>query len=409
MHGEGAVPLRDRQDSFSSLLLKIARDKGFYMEPAALEELGERLDLRSKESVVYWDQAKGKVFKVKDPFASSGLKKHAPEDALYEHIIHNIFFPDTRYGFIGVTEKNGELRFILSQDFIESVRPATDSESEKAASEKGLVRKDAYCVENEFVEVTDLSGQNAILRADGSVAFIDPVISHKVPAKEIISAYLSRELSEKEVFGAMKKPEKRAFWQSVKVFLSGIFKVRQIEENRHREAVPETKDGQPGKKAEEATDGKEPSKETVKEETLKVTLEETSVREPSVEKEEKGPAEKDVDKLKKTPMEETIKDIYREGVINYDGLRFELTQKQIEEMAQGFTVELLCKETGEYSEFFYDADKKEIVCKPSFEKTLREKLVEEEQQRKAEQRAAIDEMFAERKERKRDGGMKLIP
>lgn len=411
MHGAGDVPLRDRQDSYSSLLIKIAREKGFYIEPSTLGDLGERISLRSKESVVYWNREKGKVFKVKDPFAATGLKRHAPEDVLYEHVVHNIFFPDTRYDFVGITEKDGELRFVLSQDFVESIRPASDRVAEQESFEKGFVRKDPYYLENEYVEVTDLSGQNAILREDGSVAFIDPVISHKIPAREIIGKYLSEDLTERQAFGAKetkRKPARRSLLQVIGSFFGIRTKddtaqaAEQVPEKDTRKETPEIAEKDIREDNRKETEGKRsPEKMTEEEFWLLVAdrdpealkqLEETGRYEGwflkskdysdvfIVEKASDGSIlRQDSDKAG-----ESIFEKYGEGEIKYDGLTFFLTRKQINEMAVGMPVELKCKETGEYSTFFYSIERNEIICKPSFEKTLKEKLYEDELERTQE-------------------------
>ena len=47
-------------------------------------------------------------YKIKNPFAKSHLKRHDIRDAIYEHIVHNILFPETTLQFLGVCEDGRE-------------------------------------------------------------------------------------------------------------------------------------------------------------------------------------------------------------------------------------------------------------------------------------------------------------
>ena len=41
---------------------------------------------------------------MKSPFSKAPLKQTHPKDIIYEHLIHNMLFPSTRYRFIGISE-----------------------------------------------------------------------------------------------------------------------------------------------------------------------------------------------------------------------------------------------------------------------------------------------------------------
>lgn len=71
---------------------------------------GTRYTILSGESEVRLDQKARTYYKIKNPFAKSHLKKHSIRYALFEHIIHNVFFPECPLVFLGITEDIREAR-----------------------------------------------------------------------------------------------------------------------------------------------------------------------------------------------------------------------------------------------------------------------------------------------------------
>ncbi|MCM1406391.1 MAG: DEAD/DEAH box helicase family protein, partial [[Clostridium] fimetarium] len=179
---------RDRRDAESERLVGVAKTNGEYFDKERKAALGDKVSKRSGESDVYDNHnTDGKVYKVKDPYAKSPMKPGvAPEDAVYEHLVHNKYFPETAYGFEGVSDEYGDLRLVLSQDYVKSSRQATKEEVEAALAERGLLPEGGYRYGNDEISVTDVTGDNAIVGADGKVYFIDPVIDFKKPAAEIL-------------------------------------------------------------------------------------------------------------------------------------------------------------------------------------------------------------------------------
>lgn len=178
---------RARRDAEAERLVAIAKANGEYFDKEQQAALGDKKPKRSGESEVYINKAEGKVYKVKDPYAKSPMKPGvAPEDAVYEHLVHNKYFPETAYGFEGVSDEYGDLRIVLSQDYVDGVDNATDEQIEAALAEKGLYPEGKYRYGNDEISVTDVTGDNAIVGADGKVYFIDPVIDFKKPVSEIL-------------------------------------------------------------------------------------------------------------------------------------------------------------------------------------------------------------------------------
>lgn len=171
---------RTRRSEESERLINIAKRYERFITKEEIERKGRKYPKRTGESVVYLDYPNHIVYKIKDPYAKAALKQDVqPEDIIYEHLVHNFFFPETKLTFVGISEDMGDVRIILSQEFIESIERPSDIEIEHALNEKGFFIENKYSFGNEFVSVTDLEGDNVIKGLDGKIYFIDPIISFK--------------------------------------------------------------------------------------------------------------------------------------------------------------------------------------------------------------------------------------
>ncbi|MCM1356412.1 MAG: strawberry notch C-terminal domain-containing protein [Staphylococcus sp.] len=178
---------RARRAEESQRLVTVARQNSQYIDRKDFDSLGERRRKPSGESAVYINEEQGKVYKIKNPAAKSPMKGNVqPEDVIYEHLVHNKYFPETAYGFEGISDEFGDVRVVLSQDLVESSRQATKNEVESALAEKGLHPEGNYRYGNDEISVTDVTGDNALVGADGKVYFIDPIIDFKKPVREIL-------------------------------------------------------------------------------------------------------------------------------------------------------------------------------------------------------------------------------
>lgn len=177
---------RDIRQAVSQRLVEIAQENGLFIPLANTKNLGEKYPGRTGESTVYIDETASKVYKVKNPYAKSALKKVAPQDAIYEHIVHNLLFPEAPYKFEGISKDVDGVRIVLSQPFIENKGRASQSQIEQALAARGLYPDGRYSYGNDYVSVTDVEGDNVILGNDDTVYFIDPIIKFKKPATEII-------------------------------------------------------------------------------------------------------------------------------------------------------------------------------------------------------------------------------
>ena len=169
-------------------LTDAARAVGLYVPPMQVPSLGDIVSKRTGESAVYWNHDENAFYKVKNPEAKRPIKRTSEKDWPYEHVIHNILFPECPYEFIGITEDYGELRVVLKQRAIGTESFPTSKQIEQSLASRGLYQIDAYFFSDEIVSVTDVGehGDNVLLGDDGIVYFIDPLIRLHHSAAETI-------------------------------------------------------------------------------------------------------------------------------------------------------------------------------------------------------------------------------
>ena len=174
----------------SVALIAAAKRAGCFVN--ATEVPGTRYTIRSGESEVRLVQKEQVYYKIKDPFAKLHLKKHPPEYVLFEHVVHNILFPDCRLEFLGVAEDFHEARLVFRQEAIRAdVRP-DDKQIAEHLLRLGLRSEGRYAFGNDYVFVTDVGqdGDNVLLDDSGELRFIDPILGFKRPLLQELSAAL---------------------------------------------------------------------------------------------------------------------------------------------------------------------------------------------------------------------------
>ena len=152
--------------------------------------LGELVSKRTGESEVYWNASENVYYKVKNPAAKAPLKHSQPSDWPYEHVIHNILFPNTAYDLVAIAREHGELRLVLRQTCVSSESFPTNSEIEDYLENVlGLQLEDRYWFGNGVLAVSDVGerGDNVLKGDSGELFFIDPLIRLKKPALEVIA------------------------------------------------------------------------------------------------------------------------------------------------------------------------------------------------------------------------------
>ena len=176
----------------SARIISIAKENGLYITKSQIEALGDRKRLPSGESIVYFDEKNSLVYKVRNPFAKSNLKRLHAQDVIYEHLVHNILFPNTRYLLHGVGDENGEVRLVLSQPYISDKYPVPSMKRIEFYLQNGLglMKENRYYYGNEWLAVTDVSNEgDNVLADEDNLYFIDPIILLKRPAIEVLTHY----------------------------------------------------------------------------------------------------------------------------------------------------------------------------------------------------------------------------
>lgn len=185
--GDSWLSERELCKKISLILINTAKENGLFINPDTFSTFGERLRKLSGESWVY---KSGDTFtKVKDPFAKRVIKGTHAEDIIYEHIIHNFLFPNTRYTFKGISEDFDGIRLILTQKEVRSYGHPTDKQIAQYLTKRlNLKKDDRYSWGNDYFAVTDVdaTSDNVLLGEDGELYFIDPIIKLKKSAKEIL-------------------------------------------------------------------------------------------------------------------------------------------------------------------------------------------------------------------------------
>ena len=189
---------RNDQAAESERIIAAAKANGLFIEPVELASRYKHVPNDGKESLIYLDEKNNQVIKVKDLFATEDMTKNSPFDELYQHIIHNIYFPDTRYTFLGVTTDyiTGDVRLVLAQKLVPSygfIGHVTDDEAEQYMKDQGFKPFDKWMVAKDDVIVTDYYGDNILRDIFGNLHLIDPIIYFNRPAREIIDDYLSED------------------------------------------------------------------------------------------------------------------------------------------------------------------------------------------------------------------------
>ena len=187
----------------SRALIAAAKSVGCFVDAAAVP--GSRYTIRTGESEVRMVQPEQVYYKIKNPFAKMHLKKHPIEYALFEHVVHNILFPDCRLEFIGVADDMHEARIVYRQNAVCSDTRPDDRQIEECLSEMGLQRKGRYSFGNDFVFVTDVGqdSDNVLLDDEGNLRFIDPIIGFEQPLCGLLLSVLENDSNINELLAAI--------------------------------------------------------------------------------------------------------------------------------------------------------------------------------------------------------------
>ena len=188
-HGDYWQGKRNAEEKECNRLIDIAKANGLYITKTDWDKFGDRRVTPTGESIVFLSKDAVTYTKMKSPFAKAPLKHILPEDIIYEHLIHNILFPDTRYHFVGISEGQKGIRIVLQQRNVSCMFrvPTQKMIDDYLIHQLGLAKEDKYFYGNEYLAITDVSNvsDNVLCDEDGRLYFIDPIIRLKKSGKEV--------------------------------------------------------------------------------------------------------------------------------------------------------------------------------------------------------------------------------
>ena len=180
----------------SLALIAGAKKAGCFIEKKDVP--GTRYTIRTGESEVRLVQKDGEYYKIKNPFAKLHLKRHSERYVIFEHVIHNIMFPDCRLEFVGIAEDYHEARIVYRQNTVRSELRPEDGQIAEILNQMGLSSDNRYEFGNEFLFVTDVGqdDDNVLVDDENRIRFIDPIIGFKSSLQELLMCALE---SDKDV------------------------------------------------------------------------------------------------------------------------------------------------------------------------------------------------------------------
>ena len=188
-HGDNGQSTRNAEEAVCIRLVQISKKYGLYIAKSDWNQFGDKRSVPTGESVVYLSNDGKTYTKMKSPLAKAPMKQTHPDDIIYEHLIHNILFPSTRYRFVGISEDVKGIRIVLQQKNVSCMFgvPSQKAIDAYMTHNLGLKKEDRYFYGNEYYAITDVSSQsdNVLCDDEGRLYFIDPIIRLKRPALEV--------------------------------------------------------------------------------------------------------------------------------------------------------------------------------------------------------------------------------
>lgn len=189
-YGDNRQGTRNAENEECNRLIRIAKENGLFIDKSEWSKFGDKRSVATGESIVYLSKDERTYTKMKSPFAKAPIKRICPTDIIYEHLIHNILFPSTRYRFVGISEDINGIRIVLQQKNVVDayVVPTQKSIDDYLFSVLNLSKEDKYFYGNDYYAITDVSNlsDNVLCCEDGRLYFIDPIIRLKRPATEVL-------------------------------------------------------------------------------------------------------------------------------------------------------------------------------------------------------------------------------
>lgn len=183
------------QEAEGKRLIETAKANGLFINKSEWNNFGDRKRLPSGESIVYLSEDGETVTKIRNPFAKAVIKNLHAQDVIYEHLIHNILFPTTRYEFVGISQDIDGVRIILQQKYLSKKFSTPTQKDIDDYLLKGLDLRveNRYYYANDYIAITDVSAEGDNVLSDNEhLYFIDPIIKFKQPAITVLDNYYKK-------------------------------------------------------------------------------------------------------------------------------------------------------------------------------------------------------------------------
>lgn len=146
----------------------LAKEMGLWIDFSEVFELGIPAP-SGMENEVYLSRDENTLYKVNNLMLS-----HSVSDLLSRVMLHNAFFPQTRYDLYGFTGfGRGSVYPILSQQYIKQVTYATPEEIDSYMQKMGFHNVGEARYANQVVVISDLRPRNVLKNSEGDIWVVD--------------------------------------------------------------------------------------------------------------------------------------------------------------------------------------------------------------------------------------------
>lgn len=161
-------------------------------DEARLRKMGKRKREWCTSSDDYIDTKNMLVYKVKDIFYYDKDKEHDPRYSIYEHLLHNILFPNVPYTFLGIGTIEGKPGLVFSQPYITDLQTSEMEDVQAYMKLLGL-EYDGYhplTYTNDYISITAYSC-DVLIDENNTLYFLNPIISFRKEPIEVFRHYLN--------------------------------------------------------------------------------------------------------------------------------------------------------------------------------------------------------------------------
>jgi len=179
--GNCAITISEQAKDFRRIIEKRAKENGVWIDNYSPLITGKLIG-KGGESEVYLSKDGRKAIKITHLtyFANS-------EDLIYKVSVHNLLFPEVRYGIIGFgLNSENNVSVVLEQPYIIVNKRATQNQVDNYMESIGFEKKDWGVFENKLFRISDTlikdDNDNVLLDREGNLCFIDVFI---IPVKAL--------------------------------------------------------------------------------------------------------------------------------------------------------------------------------------------------------------------------------